>query len=105
MEIPIGDFSILKKYNPRRCLPRNCGRHRKYGANSLGFASECLGDGLPWAAAPFKKPEPNSEAPNKQKQARWGEAAQFGFCRQAGGRGNAGVRFSGGAGASPDVPA
>ena len=54
---------------------------------------------------PFKISEPNSEAPNKQKQARWGEAAQFEFRRQAGGRGKAGLRFSGGAGASPDVPA
>ena len=71
----------------------------------LAFASECLGDGLPWAAAPFKVPEPNSEAPNKQKQARWGEAAQFGFCRHPGGRANAGVRFSGGAGVLPDVHA
>ena len=43
--------------------------------------------------------------PNKQKQARWGESAQFELRRQAGGRGNAGVRFSGGAGASPDVHA
>ncbi len=43
--------------------------------------------------------------PNKQKQARWGEAAQFEFRGQAGGRGNAGVRFSGGASVSPNVHA
>jgi hypothetical protein len=54
---------------------------------------------------PFKIPEPDSVAPNKQKQAHWGEAAQFGFRRQAGRRANAGLRFSGGAGASPDVQA
>jgi hypothetical protein len=51
MEMPIGDFSILQKCDPRRCLPRNSGRHRKYGANSLGFANECLGDVLPWVGS------------------------------------------------------